>query len=1261
MAVLRCEGLFEARVSLQQRPYPPQWAAAKRRADEAVAAAAAAGEAAAGGAGAQQQPPSEAAAAAQSQQQQQQPGEAGDAAAAVAPVLRWQWLLADAVILPGAAHRASLREPQLRQLLHLLRTLMGATADAAAVEAETRRGAPAGGGAAAGKPGGGASSGAAPSLPSASARSSGGAAAALSMDVSGISGLGGGAASMLLGGLGDGGGDASHGLGLEELRADEVAAPLRAMHGVLRDVAAQALLDLVRSTAEGLAAPGGRWHGHLALSRAQVLSPGVRLHYWANTPVALPGAAGVRGGGGGGAAATSAATGGAGPDGGRSSGRDAAADASALPALEIGVAGDGTVQVLHLPPLRVPGTGAALPLQLDAHSADVEALLLRAACLTGNAQLQLLQLRLSALLAAHGMAHVCVLRLRPAAGAGGGAMGGSAADVAFSRHELEVLVEGASLLRVLYQPWSGWLLLRPGDAAGGDDNLDAVMQEEGLHQLQSAGQQQQQHQPDQRAAAEQLLAEAARQLAVTVAEMWHRARVARLRAAARGLSLRLQQYDLRYAGGGPLIPQPPPPPPTTPGSAGAQQQQQRRHHQHTRRYIHLAFPSTPLPPYLRAPAGAGPAPGGAAALGFLLSVQFPPVDDRRFWLLAHARDAQGLPGPVFARLPVPASALAGALTPQPPQPAAVAAPARQGSGQLAGAGGRAPEGLGKRKRSGDEAGEGAAGDGVGEPAAAGAGGEPAAPAAVVAPPLPAPGWQQDSAIIRELSAAAAWARRRITHERLLFELRALGVACQELQPQGLSSSAAATSPVSAAAPPAGALQLRLVGPVGGEELGVEFARKAGAAVGVHEAVLCARGGASGAEDGAWSMHLRGRLFRGFGAKGGGSESGGGGESSGGGWLRFDYSFDRGEHARDALLHLLRVLRMQRLLARLEALALGPQCLEVDDVTDGGAMTQSDENGAGGEDGGSGRPAKKARRGPLANGAAAGGEGGEGGAPGLVWHWAGSGTVRLVGCSSTAAVIECGRPQPAPPSVAGGATQQGTDGEGAEPRLRLALSWAPLLTEPAAAAATIPSAPAAPHAALQLRCRVRSGAPAVDAALQSLGEMADAEEPGLLLDALGLCGAALAGLGAALRPEALRRAGVGARDVSAHGRGSPYSARLLVAGKSAGKAAAAARAVDLAFASGGRVRLSLERPRPAAGAAPPRSSKQQQAAALGSSVLHPPEPDAELPKALAAALPGVKLVPDGGGAVWVHVSNLVQAVGATLAVAQSGLGGKPAAA
>jgi len=756
----------------------------------------------------------------------------------------------------------------------------------------------------------------------------------------------------------------------------------------------------------------------------------------------------------------------------------------------------------------------------------------------------------------------------------------------------------------------------------------------------------------------------------------------------------------------------------------------------------------PLPRYLHA---AGPAAKGAAALSFVLSVQFPPVDARRFWLLISARDAQGLPGPVFARLPIPISAFSRTQEQQQQQPVA---PRHQGSGGVK----AAAESLGKRKRGADDA---PLEDAAAAAAAGGSGTTPepaAAAAAAMAPPAPVPGWQQDSALSLELSAAVAWARQRITHERLLFELRTLGVACQELQPPGgdanrdstVAAAAAASKACAAcAAPPSGALQLKLVGAIGVEQLGAQLVRKGGAAttaaaaVGIREAVLCACSSGSG----EWSMHVRGLLYKGFACsapkdQNGPSSSGG---HSSGGWTRFDYSFERGQHARDALLHLLRVVRMQRLLCRLEALALGPQWLEVD--TSSTISSSSSSGGGAGADSGldrlqdegdedqgeataaGGRPTKKARVGAAsdtaaatAGAAAANGDShrtvtanGTGSAAaaaagaacnrvasssrssGLIWHWSGSGTVRLIGCSSTTAVLECGKPLPTPPSVVGGAAAAGGAGAAAAEQsqqldadssagrhdhhqqqqlLRLAFSWAPTDGDCATSGA---AAADSPQSALQLRCRVRSGVPALDAALQVLGEMADADEPGLLLDALGICGWPLAALAAALKPAALQRVGLRAGDVSAHGRGSPYSMRLLVsaadgcgaggggggdttapstAGEAAATPAAAAAAhpaaaLHLAFASGGRIRLALAPGKPPQQQKPSGAAGNQSTATASSSVLRAAEAETELLDRLREAVPaGVKLVGDAGGAVWVHASGLGGVVPAALAVART---------
>ncbi|WIA18957.1 hypothetical protein OEZ85_003626 [Tetradesmus obliquus] len=223
---------------------------------------------------------------------------------------------------------------QLEQLLRALRERMWYAADAAAVEAAKR--------AAAG-----------PDADSAAAASGRTASQQQQQSAGGSSGLKGASQPAASGATGgstvsgvssasaagkDASKDAGRGLHLDKYAADEITAPLRVMHGVLRDVAAQILLHEVRAAAEKLAGPGSKWEGQLKLTRAEVLTPGIRMHYWQQVPVLL--AQQPAGGGSSSAAAAAAA--------------DPAA--ATLPAVEVGLGSDGTVQAMHLPPLRAPGS-----------------------------------------------------------------------------------------------------------------------------------------------------------------------------------------------------------------------------------------------------------------------------------------------------------------------------------------------------------------------------------------------------------------------------------------------------------------------------------------------------------------------------------------------------------------------------------------------------------------------------------------------------------------------------------------------------------------------------------------------------------------------------------------------------------------------------------------------------------------------------------------------------------------------------------------
>jgi hypothetical protein len=459
-AVLSCKGLYEVQLSLFQQPYPPQLAEAR----EAAAAAAAA--------------------------KQQEDAAADPTSSPSEPEVqvRWQWTLTHAVLLPNAATKPPLRQVQLEQLLRALRERMWYAADAAAVEAARRAAGGSADTAAAAVSGktasqqqsaGGSSGQKGTAQPAASGVTGGSTASG----VSGASAAGKAAAK-----------DAGRGLQLDQYAADEISIPLRVMHGVLRDVAAQVLLHEVRAAAEKLAGPGSKWEGQLKLSRAEVLTPGIRMHYWQKVPVLLAQQ----------------------PSGAAGAAAAAAAVAATLPAVEVGLGSDGTVQVMHLPPLRSPGSLQQVPLVLDSHTVDVEGLLLQAVAVTASTQLQMLRRAVMQLLRPRGLEPFAQLQLcsfgqapkatppPPAAAAAAvqasntcepsaaaaaaavaaavaGVMGSSstAADASSAAaagvrmpEQLLLVLDGNPLVAVSFQPWSGCVVLRPGSAYGGELNME---------------------------------------------------------------------------------------------------------------------------------------------------------------------------------------------------------------------------------------------------------------------------------------------------------------------------------------------------------------------------------------------------------------------------------------------------------------------------------------------------------------------------------------------------------------------------------------------------------------------------------------------------------------------------------------------------------------------------------------------------------------------------------------------------------------------
>jgi hypothetical protein len=493
-AVLSCKGLYEVQLSLFQQPYPPQLAEARKA---AAAAAAAAQQADGQQQGEQQVHDAAGTSAAAAAVKQQGDAAAGPTSSPSEPEVqvRWQWTLTHAVLLPNAATKPPLRQVQLEQLLRALRERMWYAADSAATEAARRAaGAPADSAAAAAAVSGKTSS------QQQSAGGSSGQKGAAQPAASGVTGgsTASGISSASAAGK-DAAKDAGRGLQLDQYAADEISIPLRVMHGVLRDVAAQVLLHEVRAAAEKLAGPGSDWEGQLKLSRAEVLTPGIRMHYWQKVPVLLAqqptGAAGA-----------------------------AAADAATLPAVEVGLGSDGTVQVMHLPPLRSPGSWQLVPLVLDSHTVDIEGLLLQAVAVTASTQLQMLRRAVLQLLQPRGLEPFAQLQLcsfgqvpkatpqpaaaaavgmpaaavrvgdtgEPSAAAAAAAVAAAVAGVIGSSstaahgssssaaaatgvrmpEQLLMVLDGNVLVSVSLQPWSGRVLLRPGSAYGGELNME---------------------------------------------------------------------------------------------------------------------------------------------------------------------------------------------------------------------------------------------------------------------------------------------------------------------------------------------------------------------------------------------------------------------------------------------------------------------------------------------------------------------------------------------------------------------------------------------------------------------------------------------------------------------------------------------------------------------------------------------------------------------------------------------------------------------
>jgi hypothetical protein len=246
-------------------------------------------------------------------------------------------------------------------------------------------------------------------------------------------------------------------LQLQQHAADEVALPLRIMHGVLRDISARLLLDAAHVAAMALTQPGSRWAGHAKVEEARVLRPGFRVLYWLTTAVVpLSDAAGgalsahephlwaclwccvVQHGSSKASALVMCRIARAchrlaacrhGPCcrqtlllGPRATRAGPPIDPSCSPAatpagstdqpvaVEFGLNRQGLVQVLHWPRLLYLDTRDTVSLSLDPHKVDVEQVLLKAAAVQSRNQLALITRSVNSMLLKHGIGAFCQLR-----------------------------------------------------------------------------------------------------------------------------------------------------------------------------------------------------------------------------------------------------------------------------------------------------------------------------------------------------------------------------------------------------------------------------------------------------------------------------------------------------------------------------------------------------------------------------------------------------------------------------------------------------------------------------------------------------------------------------------------------------------------------------------------------------------------------------------------------------------------------------------
>ncbi len=253
---------------------------------------------------------------------------------------RWRWLLVDFRLPANHVQGPTLRQEQVTGLLKDLNHRMHVSADAAVYAARRQQqqgaaDAAAAAAAAAGPSGAGGGGAAASAMEGVEGA---GAPAPSHRSVSVATATQGQAGAAAAAGGGGAGGQPAHTAAnlalLARHAADDVSAPLAMMHVVLADLGGRLLLNAARTVAQTLSGSAGAWAGHVALEPAAAapgagaprLELGFGVQFWMRAVRLLPHVP-----------ATAAAA---------AAGRAGGMEAAGKPRLEVGLAADGTVQVL---------------------------------------------------------------------------------------------------------------------------------------------------------------------------------------------------------------------------------------------------------------------------------------------------------------------------------------------------------------------------------------------------------------------------------------------------------------------------------------------------------------------------------------------------------------------------------------------------------------------------------------------------------------------------------------------------------------------------------------------------------------------------------------------------------------------------------------------------------------------------------------------------------------------------------------------------